>query len=128
MSSDKSLEILQENLTDSFDKINAILKALSTPQRQKILITLVDGPKTFQELMDKTSLGRTALANHLTILKEVLLIGKIHHGYYHITQKGQNFLQQIFLAFEHSQSEEAKQKEAEQKKYLMDTFLLRRRD
>jgi DNA-binding HxlR family transcriptional regulator len=126
MLNDKLPEDLQEMLTESFVDVNIILKALGTSQRQKILITLLDGPKTFQELKDQVNLGRTALSNHLAILKDASLIGKIHHGYYRITQKGQDFLQAIYLAYEHSQTEEAKQKEAEQKKYLMDTFLQRR--
>jgi DNA-binding HxlR family transcriptional regulator len=126
MLNDKLPEDLQEMLTESFVDVNIILKALGTSQRQKILITLLDGPKTFQELKDQVNLGRTALSNHLAILKDASLIGKIHHGYYRITQKGQDFLQAIYLAYEHSQTEEAKQKEAVQKKYLMDTFLQRR--
>ena len=65
--------------------------------------------------------------NHLVILKDASLVGKIHHGYYRITQKGQDFLQAIALAYKHSLTEEAKQKEIEQRKYLMDTFIYRNR-
>ncbi|NHJ40157.1 MAG: winged helix-turn-helix transcriptional regulator [Asgard group archaeon] len=125
MLSDKLPDDLKEKLTEMFADINIILKALGTSQRQKILITLLDGPKTFQELKDQVNLGRTALSNHLAILKDASLIGKIHHGYYRITQKGQDFLQAICLVYEHSLTEEAKQKEAEQKKFLMDTFIQR---
>ncbi|NHJ46854.1 MAG: winged helix-turn-helix transcriptional regulator [Asgard group archaeon] len=126
MLNDKLPEDLQEKLTESFGDVNAILKALGTSQRQKILISLLDAPKTFHELKDQVDLGRTALSNHLAILKGASLIGKIHHGYYRITQKGQDFLQAICIAYEHSLTEEAKQKEAEQKKFLMDTFLQRK--
>ncbi|NHK31562.1 MAG: winged helix-turn-helix transcriptional regulator [Asgard group archaeon] len=126
MLNDKLPEDLQEVLTESFTDINIILKALGTSQRQKILISLLDGPKTFQELKDQVDLGRTALSNHLAILKDASLIGKIHHGYYRITQKGLDFLQAICMAYEHSLTEEARQKEAEHKKFLMDTFLQRR--
>jgi DNA-binding transcriptional ArsR family regulator len=125
MLNDKLPEDLQEILTESYEDVSIILKALGTPQRQKILISLLDGPKTFQELMDLVNLGRTALSNHLAILRKASLVGKIHHGYYRITQKGQDFLQAICAAFEHSLTEEAKRKEAEQKKFLMDTFLQR---
>ncbi|MHA1125806.1 MAG: ArsR/SmtB family transcription factor [Candidatus Heimdallarchaeota archaeon] len=128
MSDDKSPEELQEILTKDFSKLNIILKAFSTNQRQRILISLLDNPKTFQELKDLTKLGRTALSNHLAILKDALLIGKIHHGYYRITHKGLLFLQAINMAYEQAQTEEAKQKEAEQKKFLMDTFLQRKKD
>lgn len=125
MLNDKLPEDLQEKLTKSFKDLNIILKALSTSQRQKILISLLDSPKTFQELKDQVNLGRTALSNHLAILKDASLIGKIHQGFYRITQKGQDFLQAICLAYEHSLTEEVKQKEAEQKKFLMDTFIQR---
>jgi predicted transcriptional regulator len=126
MLDDKSPEELQEALTDAFQELTSILKSLGASQRFKLLITLLTGPKTFQELKDEINLGRTALSNHIAILRDSKLIGKIHHGYYHITQKGQAFLQAVCLANERSQTEEAKQKEAEQKRILMDSFLQRK--
>lgn len=128
MLDEKSPEELQRLLINSFTDINTILKALGIEQRQKLLIFLLDGPKTFQELSEHLELGRTAVANHLTQLKDVSLIDRIHHGYYRITQKGLLFLQAIYLAYEHSQTEKMKQKEAEQKKALMDGFLQRRKN
>jgi predicted transcriptional regulator len=119
-------EELQSSLIESFQKIEPILKALGTEQRQKLLISFLDGPKSFQELKEQLNLGRTAVSNHLRILKQVELIDKIHHGYYRITQKGQVFLQAINWAYEFSQTQELKRKEAEQKKFLLESFLDRK--
>ena len=116
----------QDLLSESFTDISEILKAFGSLQRQKILIALINSPKTFQELQEEVNLSKTALSNHLAILRKTSLIGKIHHGYYRLTRKGQDFLQAICAAFEHSLSKEAKEKEAEQKRILMESFLQRK--
>ena len=104
--SQNSLEESQKTLLQSFGEITDILKAISHPNRFKILILLLDGAKTFQTLLDKTKLKKSALANHLTQLKEKLLIDKIQHGMYIITHDGKNFIQAIESAYK--QSEEFK--------------------
>ncbi|MGC9779999.1 MAG: winged helix-turn-helix transcriptional regulator [Candidatus Heimdallarchaeota archaeon] len=117
---------LYESLQRSFNDLIFVLKALGSPNRMKILIVLLEGTKTFQELMSEVELGRTALANHLASLKTASLVDKIHHGYYRITETGIEFLQSINDAFLESQSIEIKEREAQQKKHLLDTFLQRR--
>jgi predicted transcriptional regulator len=104
--SQNSTEESQKTLLQSFGKITDILKAISHPNRFKILIFLLDGPKTFQTLLDKTELKKSALANHLTHLKDNLLIDRIQHGMYFITHDGINFIQAIESAYK--QSEEFK--------------------
>lgn len=101
-----SLVESQKTLLQSFGEITDILKAISHPNRFKILILLLDGSKTFQTLLDKTKLKKSALANHLTHLKDKLLIDKIQHGMYFITHDGKNFIQAIESAYK--QSEEFK--------------------
>jgi len=97
-----SLEESQKTLLQSFGEITDILKAISHPNRFKILILLLDGSKTFQTLLDKTKLKKSALANHLTHLKDRLLIDKIQHGIYFITHDGKNFVQAIESAYKQS--------------------------
>ena len=123
----KTLEELQESLQGSFQNIISILKAISTPNRLKILIILLEGPKTFQELGDNLQLGSTALANHLTSLRKTSLIDKIHHGYYRITRKGVEFLHSIDQAYVEAESIESKEKEILERKQLLDSFIDRRK-
>ena len=128
MSDDNSLIDLRESLQRSFNELMQVLKALGTPNRLKILIILLEEPKTFQELIDNVEIKRTALSNHLASLKDASLVDKIHHGYYRLTQKGLAFLYAIDIAYQESQTSDVLEKEAEQRKYLLDTFLNRRDD
>ena len=126
MKDKKTAKELHDDLLDSFEEIIVVLKAIGTPKRLKILILLLAGPKTFQELSEKLELGRTALANHLSLLKKASLIDKIHHGFYRITNTGSEYLQGIIVAYEDSQTHEAKEREAINRKNMMDSFLQRR--
>jgi DNA-binding HxlR family transcriptional regulator len=104
--SQNSLEESQNTLLQSFGKISNILRAISHPNRFKVLILLLDGPKKFQTLLEKTELKKSALANHLTHLADNLLIDRIQHGMYSITKTGIDFIQAIESAYK--QSEEFK--------------------
>ncbi len=128
MSEDSSLIKLHESLQRSFNEIMLVLKAFGTPNRLKILITLLEGPKTFQELKEIVEIKRTALSNHIASLKEAELVDKIHHGYYRITQKGIMFLISIDKAYKESKTSAAIEKESAQRKQLLDTFLRRREE
>ena len=128
MSDDNSLIDLRESLQRSFNELMLVLKALGTPNRLKILIILLEEPKTFQELIDNVEIKRTALSNHLASLRDASLVDKIHHGYYRLTQKGLEFLSAIDKAYQESQTSDVLEKEAEQRKQLLDTFLHRRED
>ena len=126
MNPNRSEKMLQENLQSSFEEIMLVLKSLGTPSRLKILIILLGGPKTFQELKEALDLGSTALSNHLSLLKKAFLIDKIHHGFYRITNNGIEYLKGIVFAYEETQTNEAKEREILQRKQMMDSFLNRR--
>jgi len=128
MSDDNPLINLRESLQRSFNELMQVLKALGTPNRLKILIILLEEPKTFQELIDTVEIKRTALSNHLFSLKDASLVDKIHHGYYRLTQKGLEFLYAIDKAYQESQTSAVLENEVEQRKQLLDTFLRRRED
>jgi len=128
MSEDNSIMELRESLQRSFNELMVVLKAFGTPNRLKILIILLEEPKTFQELIDNVEIKRTALSNHLASLRNASLVDKIHHGYYRLTQKGLAFLYALDIAYQESQTSAILEKESDQRKQLLDTFLHRRDD
>lgn len=103
--SDKS----QELFFNSFSEIIAILKAMGHPNRFKILVLLLKGPLSFQEILDSMNLQKSALANHLTHLKEKELTEKVKHGTYKITDDGKSYMQSIEAAYRESYSGQVKQ-------------------
>ena len=128
MTNRKTVEELHDSLLKSFTEVKTILKAMDNPNRLQILITLLKGPLTFQSLIEKIKIKRTALANNLTILKDAMLIKKIHHGEYEITQDGIEYLQAIETAYQESKYYEKMRKEFLGRKKSIETFLHRSRD
>ncbi|MCK9152282.1 ArsR/SmtB family transcription factor [Methanobacterium alcaliphilum] len=116
----------QEFLLKSFDEIVPILKALGNPSRLTILILLVNGPVSFQTLLDELKLKKSALANHLTQLKNTGLIEKKQHGTYNITEDGKRYVFSIEKSFKDSEKVETRRKEMEQRKNLAKSFLERK--
>lgn len=121
---EKSLEKSQESLLQSYNDIITILKAMGHPNRLKILILLLTEPLSFQTLLDELKLKKSALANHLTSLKDNLLIEKIQHGTYKITNDGVSFLQAIERTYTQSKSREMSQ----QRYRPVKTFLDRKKE
>jgi len=103
MKSKNHLDKSEELLLNSFDEITAILTAIGHPNRFKILILLLKGPLTFQALLKEMNLKKSALANHLTHLKNKSLVEKIQHGTYKITDDGRNYIQSIEAAYRESE-------------------------
>ena len=116
----------QEFFFNSFDEIFAILKAIGHPNRLRVLIFLLKGPLSFQELLDTMKLQKSALANHLTHLKNRSLVEKIKHGTYKITDDGKNYLQSIEAAYRESEARKRKIRETKQREELARSFLERR--
>ncbi|MFX0095718.1 MAG: ArsR/SmtB family transcription factor [Candidatus Hodarchaeota archaeon] len=123
----KTLEESQNSLLESFDELDAILKAIGHHNRFKILILLLTGPLTFQSLLNKMNLGKTALANHLTHLKSKNLIEKIQHGNYSISPDGKDYLLAIETVYDKTEARKTKLKEAQQKYHLTKSFLERKK-
>lgn len=116
----------QDLLLNSFDEIVPILRAIGHPNRLKILIFLLEGPLSFQELLNTMNLQKSALANHLTHLKNTSLIEKVHHGTYKITDDGRTYMQSIEAAYRESETRKKKIKEAKQREKLAKSFLERK--
>ncbi len=125
---EKSLDESQQTFLQSFNEINAVLRAIAQPKRFKILILLLTNPHTFHELLDKVKLRKTALANHLTYLQNKSLVEKIQHGTYKITQDGQTYLRAIEAAYNVSEARKQKIKESQLKYQLSKTFIERKKD
>lgn len=120
----KSLENSQESLLQSFNDIIDILKTIAHPNRFKILILLLTGPQAFQSLLEELKLKKSALANHLTHLKDKSLIEKVHHGTYKVTNDGKCFLQAIDTMYTQSEN----QKMFQQRYQPVKTFLGRKKE
>jgi len=112
--------------SQEFDEIIAILTAIGHPNRFKILILLLKGPLTFQALLNEMNLKKSALANHLTHLKDKSLVEKVQHGTYKITDDGRNYIQVIEVAYRESEARKKKIGEIKQRQELARTFLDRR--
>jgi DNA-binding HxlR family transcriptional regulator len=120
------LDKSQKLLLSSFDEIIAILTAIGHPNRFKILILLLKGPMTFQALLEEMNLKKSALANHLTHLKNKSLVEKIQHGTYRITDDGRNYIQTIEAAYRESKLRKKKIEETKQRQELARSFLERK--
>ncbi|UCE12678.1 MAG: helix-turn-helix transcriptional regulator [Candidatus Heimdallarchaeota archaeon] len=85
-------EVNEEEILKSAERITELLKALTHPNRLKILALLSEESKDFSTLLTKTGLRKTALSNHLTQLLSVKIIIRVERGKYEITKDGQNLL------------------------------------
>lgn len=85
-------EVNEEEILKSAERITELLKALTHPNRLKILALLSEESKDFSTLLTKTGLRKTALSNHLSQLLSVKIINRLERGKYQITNDGQNLL------------------------------------
>jgi DNA-binding transcriptional ArsR family regulator len=115
------VEEKQKSLLLSIKELSAILNAISNPNRLKILVFLITGSQTFQVLLDETKLKKSALANHLTVLRNSFLIEKVHHGTYKITSDGKRYLYAMDEIYEQSETS----KNSQQRYQMVKSFLER---
>jgi DNA-binding HxlR family transcriptional regulator len=97
-----STKILQQSLEEIRGELNPLLKSLANPKRFVILIALLGGSSSFQSLLNHLQIQKTALANHLTSLKQVSLIHKPEYGTYAITEDGVHFLRTLHQGWHQS--------------------------
>jgi predicted transcriptional regulator len=116
----------KEFLLNSFDEIVPILMAIGNPNRFKILVLLLDGPLNFQALLNNMNLKKSALANHLTKLKDKGLIKKIQHGTYSLTEDGNKYVIAIENTHKESKNLEIKREILEKRKQMTMSFLERK--
>jgi DNA-binding HxlR family transcriptional regulator len=126
MDKKNDLDSSKEFLLNSFDEIVPILKTIGNSNRFKILILLLEGPLNFQTLLDKLNLKKSALANHLTKLKDNGLIRKVHHGTYSLTEDGSTYVKAIENTYKESRKLEMRRKELEKRRNMTMSFLERK--
>jgi len=80
------------------EQLSQHLKAISHPIRIKILISLYDKPINFRDFENTVNIGKTALANHLNLLKTRKLVVS-NKGTYSITSDGQKMLKTVIQEF-----------------------------
>jgi len=118
-------DLSKEFLLNSTEEIVTILKAIGNPNRFKILIYLLNGPSSFQMLLDETNLKKSGLSNHLSRLINTRLIEKIQHGTYFLTEDGEKYLKTIGNAYKTSQMLGMQITESKKRKNLSMSFLER---
>lgn len=125
MDKKSNLDSSGEFLLNSSAEIVSILKTIAHKKRFEILILLLDGPLTFQILLEETNLKKSALANHLNDLKEKFLVEKIQHGTYKITDDGKTYIKSIETAYRENITMKRKIEETKQRLKLTKSFLER---
>lgn len=115
-----------EFLNSSFDEIDNILVLIAHPTRFKILILLLNGAMSFQSIMGEIKIQKSALANHLTKLKNNYLIEKVQYGTYRLTEDGNKYLEYLELAFKESIMRRKQIEDSKQRLEMTKSFLERK--
>lgn len=115
-----------EFLNSSFDEVDNILILIAHPTRFKILILLLNGPMSFQSLMGEIKIQKSALANHLTKLKNSYLIEKVQYGTYRLTEDGNKYLEYLESAFKESKMRRKQIEDSKQRLEMTKSFLERK--
>ncbi len=113
---------LVESLEEAFSIILDVVKAIGNESRLRILISLLTGEKSFNDLMKYSALQKTALANHLTKLLDKMLIKKPSIGNYAITEDGRLFLRGLDTAYKYSTIRDKKETRDKQSGRFSDSF------
>jgi DNA-binding transcriptional ArsR family regulator len=108
-----STQEIREYIERSLDDIIVMLSALSNPVRLKVMLHLLDGSCSFNDLKDLTGLKKSALSTHLNQLKEMDLITSSGHGIYEITEEGRNRLVALAIMFRSPQDLEVMKQRAD---------------
>ncbi|XEO77690.1 hypothetical protein WKT22_02720 [Candidatus Lokiarchaeum ossiferum] len=126
-SGEKTMSLARKALKKSFQDITAdlfpILKAIGNFKRFSILVTLLDGPISFQTLLLQSKLQKTALANHLVQLTSVKLIQKPTYGIYDLTLDGLEYLSALHETWMQSMNVHQKQLQRIQSRPMSSMFI-----
>ena len=126
MDKKSDLDPSQEFLISFSNDIVSILKTIAHINRFRILVLLLNGPSTFQMLLEQMDIKKSALANHLAELKDSNLVEKTHHGTYEISENGKNYIKSIEKTYRENKVIEKNVREAKQREQLSKSFLERK--
>ncbi|MCD6383152.1 MAG: winged helix-turn-helix transcriptional regulator [Thermoplasmata archaeon] len=87
--------------------MDSYLKALSNEKRRKIVELLLHEPLSFKELMDRTGMPQSTLADHLDVLQRSALVynyvdpkkGNRYRSYYKLSDLGEKFVTTLYSFF-----------------------------
>jgi DNA-binding HxlR family transcriptional regulator len=114
---------LKMDLIANYEQIIPTIKAIANEKRFLILIIVLDGPKSFQYLLDATKLQKTALSNHLTQLIDSKLIEKPDFGRYQLLIDGKAYIRNLYQTWKNSISNQETRLQKEQERGLSVSFL-----
>lgn len=114
---DLTTNSLKQFIQSNNREIAELIKTSSHSKRVIILTMLLDGRKSFPELKEETGLSKTALANHLSLMLDSLVIQRIDRGSYELTKDGRELLLQIAKIYYQSEKHQHNQRELLSKQY-----------
>ena len=88
-------DLVSRAFTGSEGDIASILGSLANTRRLRLLTSLIEGPRTFKELLEIAGLGKTALSHHLRILTESGVLKHVGKGRYELSQDGAELLNAV---------------------------------
>ena len=125
MISTNKFEDLIASYETSFTEITEILKALGNAKRLRILVFLLNGPQSYNSIVNELQLKKTAISNHLTHLLNVGLIHRGDYGIYENTEDGIEFLKALERAYQESPSRQIERFERMERRQISSSFLNR---
>ncbi|TFG31347.1 ArsR family transcriptional regulator, partial [Candidatus Thorarchaeota archaeon] len=103
---------------NSSEDLSNIVKAIAHKKRIEILGFLANADQDFSRILRTTKIGKTALANHISILIKHGLIERLERGTYSITSDGSMFLRVIITSFVESRYHLEKEREQLLERYV----------
>ncbi len=92
-------DVIRNTLLKSVKDIAFILASLANEKRLLLLAAVSEQSKNFSELQATTQLGKTALANHLSLLVQSGLLRHTGKGRYESSADGLEFLKSLMMAY-----------------------------
>ncbi len=92
--------------------IAKLLKSAAHPARIQILTSLLQERNEFSQLMQRTKLSKTALANHMKRLMKTGLVQRVVRGEYTLTRDGKELLNATLTVYRNSARREEERREA----------------
>ncbi len=114
---DLTIEKITSILSESFEEITDLLKAIASPKRLSILNFLLKKPRNFSFLLVNLTIKRTTLVHHLDFLMNMNLIEREDWGRYKITFTGLKIITAITDTYQNLILERQKEQKEMIEKY-----------
>ncbi len=104
-------------LSESPEAVAELLKSAANTSRIEILAQLMRGNATFAQIMARTRLSKTALANHIIQLTERNLVERRGRGQYALTADGRDLIRSAASVFDRAAQRSAERTDQLRKHY-----------